>query len=236
MNICIPSFRLLADWITFLWQALPPKLRPTLLEILFGCIISKTGHVTDAILAIRPKLFWNSYYKAIERGSYSWLAQMRQWFVLVLRLFPSRTITLVIDDFITVRASKKAPSVDLYHDHSKRPNRPTFLWGQMRVALGIICSRGKTHAAFPLLLRLMRNTGNRSKLDAARFLMRLVLRHIPNGRKVRLLVDAWYMKGPLVIDLIRKGTAVIGQARRDTALNLLPPEPKQRKRGRPRKY
>jgi len=236
MNLCTQNFSILAEWITFLWKALPAKLRPTFLELLFGCIISRTGHITDAILAIRPGLFWNSYYKAIEKGSYSWLLQLRQWFRLILKIVPSRTITLVIDDFITVRASKKAPSTELYHDHARRANRPHFLWGQMRVALGIICSNGKRHAALPLLLKLMRTTGNTSKLDAARLLMRTILRQIPKYRKVRLLVDAWYMKGPLLIDLIREKITVIGQVRRDTALYLLPPLVTERRRGRPRKY
>ena len=230
------TFALLAEWITFLWQALPAKLRPTFLELLFGCIISRTGHITDAILAIRPGLFWNSYYKAIEKGSYSWLLQLRQWFMLILKIFPAQTITLVIDDFISVRASKKAPSADLYHDHARRANRPQFLWGQMRVAVGIICSYGKRHAAFPLLLKLMRTTGNTSKLDAACLLMRTILRWIPHERTIRLLLDAWYMKGPLLLDLMQKKVVVIGQVRRDTALYLPPPPVTARKRGRPRKY
>lgn len=40
--------------------------------------------------------------------------------MLVIRLFPFRIITLVIDDFITVRASRPVPPVDLYHDHATR--------------------------------------------------------------------------------------------------------------------
>ena len=236
MNLCTQNFTMLADWVTFLWKALPAKLRPTFLELLFGCIISRTGHITDAILAIRPGLFWNSYYKVIEKGSYSWLLQMRQWYTLILKLFPARTITLVIVDFITVRASKKAPSTERYHDHARRANRPQFLWGQMRVALGIICSCGKRHASVPLLLKLMKTTGNTSKLDAARLLIRIILRQTPPDRKVRLLTDAWYMKGPLLLDLIRGKVAVIGQVRRDTALYLPPPIVTKRRRGRPRKY
>ena len=236
MNPCTHTFSLLAEWITFLWKALPAKLRPTFLELLFGCIISRTGHITDAILAIRPGLFWNSYYKAIEKGSYSWLLQMRQWLRLILKIFPSQTVTLVIDDFISVRASKNAPSSKLFHDHAQRANRPQFLWGQMRVALGIICSHGKRHAALPLLLKLIRTAGNTSKLDAARLLMRTVLRQIPQGRKVRLLMDAWYMKGPLLRDLMREKITIIGQVRRDTALYLPPPPVTEKRRGRPRKY
>ena len=106
----------------------------------------------------------------------------------------------------------------------------------MRVALGIICFHGKRHAALPLLLKLMRTAGNTSKLDAAHLLMKTIIRQIPQGRKVRLLVDAWYMKGPLLSDLMREKIAVIGQVRRDTALYLSPPPVTEKRRGRPRKY
>ena len=43
-------FILLTRWITFLWQALPAKLRPTLLELLIGAMICSSGHLTDALL------------------------------------------------------------------------------------------------------------------------------------------------------------------------------------------
>ena len=44
------TFNLTHRWITFLWQALPAKLRPTLLELLIGAMICGSGHLTDALL------------------------------------------------------------------------------------------------------------------------------------------------------------------------------------------
>ena len=153
MNLQRKTFQIFAQWVTFLWQALPPKLQPTLLEMLFGAMISRKGHVTSAIMCIRTKLHWNSYYKAIERGRFFWLLLAKQWLALLMKLFAPKELLVTIDDFITVRNSQKAPSVGLHHDHVKRSNRTRFLWGQLRVCLGIIFQKGSRCAAFPLLLK-----------------------------------------------------------------------------------
>src|SRR5689334_9240654 len=52
---------------------------------------------------------------------------------------------------------------------------------------------------------------------------------------ITLLLDAWYMKGYLIVDALKHGAVVIGQVRRDTAL-YDPPPPRTGKPGRPRKY
>ncbi len=236
MNLQRKTFQIFAQWVTFLWQALPPKLQPTLLEMLFGAMISRKGHVTSAIMCIRTKLHWNSYYKAIERGRFFWLLLAKQWLALLMKLFAPNELLVTIDDFITVRTSQKAPSVGLHHDHVKRSNRTRFLWGQLRVCLGIIFQKGSRCAAFPLLLRLMHSTGNTNKLTPARFLLKLLHKHVASNMLVKVLIDAWYMKGPLVLELIRMGAVVIGQARRDSALYLQPVTPHKKQRGRPRKY
>lgn len=236
MNLHVETFQIFAQWITFLWQALPPKLQPTMLELLFGAMISRRGHITSAILAIRPKLFWNSYFKAIEQGRFVWLLLAKRWLVLLIDVFQLDELVLTLDDFISVRASKKAPAVGWHFDHAKRSNRPNFLWGQLRVCLGIVCRQGSRAAAFPLLLKLMPATGNTNKLKAATFLMKLLHKHIALHMRVKVLIDAWFMRGPLVLELIRMGAVVIGQARKDSALYLPPDTPKKKPRGRPRKY
>ena len=121
-----PIIKTLIEWINFIWKALPIRIRPTMLELLFGAMICKKGHITTALLAIRYKLTWTSYFKAIEKGRYFWLAIARQWFRLILKILPERPLICAIDDFITPRASKKAPSVGLHYDHAKKPNRPKF--------------------------------------------------------------------------------------------------------------
>ena len=108
MNLQTETFQIFAQWVTFIWQALPPKLQPTLLELLFGAMIARRGHITSAILAIRPKLFWNSYFKAIERGRFVWLLLAKRWLVLLIDVFQLNELVLTLDDFISVRASKRS--------------------------------------------------------------------------------------------------------------------------------
>lgn len=229
-------WQMLAQWLTFLWQALPVKLRPTLLELLVGNMISGAGHVTDAILAVLGKTNYTNYFKALQSNGYSWLKLSYRWMELVLLYLPRPTITLIIDDVLTPRASKKAPSAALYHDHANKPNRPTYIFGQMRVALAMVLTYGGKAAAFPWLWRLIRSTGNRSKLTAAHLLMTVARRWLPLYIGIRLLLDAWYMKKALVLPMIEQGITVIGQVRHDTALFLLPTQPSSPRRGAPRKY
>lgn len=234
-KLLIP-YQVLAHWLTFLWQAVPIKLRPTLLELLIGNILSGSGHVTDAILNVLAKTTWTNYFKALQSNGFSWLSLCRRWLDLVLHYFPRLTITLVIDDMLTPRTSKKAPSAAVYHDHAHRPNRPPFILGQLRVALALVLTYGGRTAAFPWLWRLIRSTGNRSKLTAAQVLMTVARHWLPEYIRIRLLLDAWFMKKPLVFPLIQQRITVIGQVRHDSVLYLLPTQPSSPRRGAPRKY
>src|SRR3954453_14935169 len=83
------------------------------------------------------------------------------------------------------------------------------------------------------MLRLVRRGTHRGKLSSARFLVRLLGRRL--GR-VRLLLDAWFMRARLIEAALADGHTVIGRVRRDLALYAVPRPPRRRRRGRPRKY
>ena len=74
-----------ADWISTLFQHIPKKLRPSLLELLIGTIVA-AGHVTDALLAIDFFKHWTSYYKIIEYSRFSALSLTIGWFLLTWSL------------------------------------------------------------------------------------------------------------------------------------------------------
>ena len=133
MQVACDALKILAQWITFLLTAVTPKLRPTLLEMLIGTMISRNGHITDALFAIRFHRFWGTYHKIIEKGRFEWMKLARRWLELLIQLFGVEAINLAIDDFITFRSSKKAPSCAIHHDHAHRSNRPKFVRGQLRV-------------------------------------------------------------------------------------------------------
>ena len=223
----------LFECITFLIRALPVRSVPTFLELLIGAMLTQTGFVTGAWLAINPLRSWSAYYKWLQEGKWSWVALGLQMARMVVAFFPQLAWFLIIDDTFVYRASRKAPGSGVYHQHGNKANRPQYARGQCWVSLALSVSRGRKHSAIPLLSRLMRTDGNTGKLDAARVLLR-TMAGVFTGKKVCLLVDSWYMKYPLIAFVLALGFQVIGQVRRDTALYALPVV--TGKRGRPARY
>jgi hypothetical protein len=236
MRTHLKTLSLITEWISFLWMALPAKLRPTFLELLIGAMVAQSGHVTKALLSIRPMKTWTTYFKAIEKGHFFWMKLAKQWLALLMSQLGDKELIVVIDDFITPRSSLKAPSVGLHHDHAKRMNRPRYLWGQIRVSLAMIGNYSNRHTAFPLLMHLIRKGGNRTKLHSALLLMRVLMKWVPPKTRIKLLLDCWYMKGPFLLPIIDQVKCIIGQVRKDTALYSSPPKRVKKKPGRPRKY
>jgi hypothetical protein len=225
--------RAMFDAITFLAQALPKRSVPTFLELLFGAMLTQTGFVTDAILAVDTVRHWNSYYKWLHFGKWSWVALSRQTVRLALQMFPRRRWFLMIDDTIVFRSSKKAPGSAIHHQHGCKTNRPTYVRGQCWVTLALTLSKGFRSLGVPILSRLARQGGNSGKLVAAKTLLR-VIAPLLKGFQTILLMDSWYMRCSLILYALEHGMQVIGQVRRDTALFQLPE--RTGKRGRPRKY
>jgi hypothetical protein len=223
----------LFESITFLVQALPLRSAPTFIELVIGAMLTETGFVTSAYLALPMKRNWSSYYKWIEKGKWSWVAVGIQMARLLIRLFPQPLWHLIIDDTLILRSSKKAPGSKIHREHSRKPNRPEFVRGQCWVSLAAVVENGLQTAAIPILSRLMRTEGNGSKLTAAKTLLRVIV-PIFEKLSVRLLLDSWYMRGTLLLAALKAGLQVIGQVRKDTALFRVPEQ--RTKRGRPRKY
>lgn len=231
---------ILVLWINFISKSLPLRAMRTYTELLIGVIVSSSGHITKALLAVGHQKHFSTYYWLIEKGKWSWLYTIGQLIQLIISYFPRKEWNLLIDDFICSRASTYAPEVKYHHEHGQKPNRPKYIWGQQWVSLGLSLSWGKRVAALPLILRLHRFVGNRTKITTATALVRTVISTFRKTGKetIRCLVDSWYMKSTFVLPLLKKGIHVIGQARIDTALFKHPDisPANKRKRGRPRKY
>ena len=189
--------RALFDAITFLAQALPKRSVPTFLELLFGAMLTQRGFVTDAVLAVNTVRHWNSYYKWLHFGKWSWVALGRQTARLALQMFPRRRWFLMIDDTIVFRSSKKAPGSAIHFQHGNKTNRPTFIRGQCWVTLALTLSKGFRSLGIPILSRLARQGGNSGKLVAAKTLLR-VIAPVFEGFQTLLLMDSWYMRCILI--------------------------------------
>ena len=231
---------LIVLWLNFVFAALPVRIITTYAELLIGAIVSGSGHITDALLAVGHQKHFSTYYWLIEKAKWSWLKVAKQLIRLIVTFFPRVEWNLIIDDFICPRSSKDAPGAKYHHEHGQKPNRPRYIWGQQWVALGLSLTWGKMCISLPLLLRLHKYVGNRTKITTAITLVRAVLPlFIKTGKeKIRCLVDAWYMKRTLILPLLKRAVHAIGQVRKDTALFLEPilVLKKDRKKGRPRTY
>jgi hypothetical protein len=229
----VPVPPVLAALIGRLAAAVPGRARATFTELLIGAAVTRGGHVTDAILAVGLSRAWTTYYWLLERGRWSWLSVWRALLGVLEGLFAPPVWHVVIDDTVVERISAGAPGSLIHHNHSAKPNRPRFLRGQGWLCLAAVVERGWRVGAVPLMLRLVRRGTHRGKLRSARFLLRLL-----GGRlgRVRLLLDAWFMRARLIEAALADGHTVIGRVRRDLALYAVPRPPPRRRRGRPRKY
>src|SRR3954469_23190227 len=60
----------LCRWIGEIVQSSPEAARLTLLELIVGALLASGGHVTQAILALTPRLGWQAYHWMLERGRF----------------------------------------------------------------------------------------------------------------------------------------------------------------------
>src|SRR3954466_1821177 len=223
---------ILASLVGRIAVAVPARARPTFLELLLGAAATKSGHVTDAILSSGVSRCWTTYFWFLERGRWSWLQVWHALLEVLTTLFAPAVWHVVVDDSVVERLSTRAPGSMIHHNHTAKPNRPRFLRGQGWLCLAAVVERDWKVGAVPLMLRLVRRGANRGNLRSARFLLRLLGNRL--GR-VRVLLDAWFMRGWLILATIADGHTVIGRVRRDLALYSVP-RPARCRRGRPRKY
>jgi hypothetical protein len=224
---------LLTTLVGRLAAAVPRRARTTFTELLIGAATTRGGHVTDAILAAGLSRSWTTYFWFLQRGRWAWLAVWQALLTALATLFDPPVWHVVIDDTVVERISARAPGSLMHHNHTAKPNRSRFLRGQGWLCLAAVVERGWRVGAVPLMLRLVRRGTNRGKLTSAGFLLRLLGDRL--GR-VRVLLDAWFMRARLIEAAVADGHTVIGRVRRDLALYGVPRPPRQRQRGRPRKY
>src|ERR1041384_4566547 len=223
---------ILASVIACLAAAVPARGRATFLDLLLGTAATKSGHVTDAILASGLSRGWSTYYWFLEQGRWSWLRVWAALLEVLTMLFRPAVWYAVIDDSVVERVSTKAPGSLTHHNHNAKPNRPKFLRGQGWLCLAAVIERNDfAVGAVPLLLRLVRRGTNRGKLRSAGLLLHLLGQRLGH---VRLLLDAWFMRAWLIHRALAAGHTVIGGVRRGLALFDVPKTPRKRRQGGPR--
>jgi DDE superfamily endonuclease len=224
----------LSRWVREIVGAIPGPARSTVAELILGALLGGGGHVTRAVLALTPRLGWQAYHWMLERGRFRLLGLVAALCGIVRRETcggPRRFA--IIDDTLAPRCSTRAPGAAVRFDHARKPNRPAFLLSQAFVTLAAVVPCRDRPRAAPIVTGLCRGLGHAGKIALAKGLLRAVGDRLG---PLCLLLDAWYMRASLIRAALRRGHAVVGQVRRDTALFRLPPPRLSGTRGRPRLY
>jgi hypothetical protein len=217
-------------WISEIIASVPGRCAITVLELLTGTMLTGYGSISQAILAVPCRRHWTSYYWMVRKGQFDW--KVRALCRIVRREFPSERCVVVGDDTLIPRVSEAAPGAAIQYDHAHKPNRPDYILAQTVVSLSAVIGNSLGFWSVPLMSNLAVRTGNHGKLETMRAMVEEVSASLG---AITLLLDAWYMKGYLIVDALTRDAIVIGQVRRDTAL-YGPPPLRTGKPGRPRKY
>jgi hypothetical protein len=223
---------ILSRWLREIVLSIPEAARATVAELIIGALLAGGGHVTQAFLALTPRLGWQAYHWMIERGSFRLLGLVAALCAILRREVAGRCFA-ILDDTLAPRSSARAPGAAVRFDHAAKTNRPKFLLCQSFGTLSAVVPCRDRPRAAPVVTGLCRSIGNAGKLAIAKGLLRAVGDRLG---PLSLLLDAWYMRGSLIRTALRLGHDVIGQVRRDTALFRLPAPRGPGTRGRRRLY
>src|SRR3954452_251815 len=117
----------LCRWVLEIVQSSPEATRLTLAELIIGALLASGEHVTQAFLALTPRLGWQAYHWMLEHGRFRLLGLISALCRIVRREIGAGRCFALIDDTLAPRASAKAPGAAVRFDHAHKRNRPAFL-------------------------------------------------------------------------------------------------------------
>src|SRR3712207_4091661 len=164
----------LSRWVREIVGAIPGPARSTIAELILGALLGGGGHVTQAILALTPRLGWQAYHWMIEHGRFRLLGLVAALCGIVRRETCGPRRFVIIDDGLAPRCSAKAPGAAMRFDHARKPNRPAFLLCQAFVALAAVVPCRDRPRAVPIVTGLCRAAGHAGKIALAKGLLRAV--------------------------------------------------------------
>src|SRR3954454_13130107 len=99
----------LGRWVGEIVLTIPQLARRTVAELIVGGVLAGGGHVTQAFLALTPRLGWQADHWMLERRRFRLLGLLASLCGIVgLESLGGRSFA-IIDDSLAPRASAKAP-------------------------------------------------------------------------------------------------------------------------------
>lgn len=240
------------QWVQWLAAGLHGRSRWRLSLILLGIVFARGRRtVTTWLRAVGISDDFADYYYFLQPLGRKSKALAERLFMLLLTHLPTGSrLLLAVDDTPTKRYGPCVQGAGIHHNPTPGPADQKFLYGHIWVTISLVLRHPLWQTiGLPLLGLLYVRTKDiakippkhgwefRTKLQlAVKGLRPLVQLAIAAGKTVWIVADGAYAKRPFLRPLRRMGVTVVSRLRKDAALWTLPPQPKQRRRGRPRKY
>lgn len=180
----------------------------------------------------------NAFYYACSYAKVDYSRFMNVTATMALKLIPDtlryQPVFLCIDDTMAAKSGTKFEDVSKLFDHAAHKGS-NYLNGHCFVSLMLcipVWNKDRIHyLAVPLGYRMWQK--KESKLELAASMVRQVMPEFHQKRNVIILCDSWYVKKDLVCIVEEYDNLdLIGNARSDSVMYDLPPQPTGR-RGRP---
>src|SRR5215211_830111 len=113
----------LGRWVGEIVLSIPQPARRTVAELIVGGLLAGGGHVTQAFLALTPRLGWQAYHWMLERGQFRLLSLISALCRIVRGEIGERRCFAIIDDTLAPRSSAQAPGVAVRFDHAANGRR-----------------------------------------------------------------------------------------------------------------
>jgi DDE superfamily endonuclease len=240
------------QWVDWLAAGLHGRCRWRLSLIIMGVVFARGRRtVTTWLRAVGIQDDFADYYYFLQPlGRKAQETAARLLAVLLVRLETGDRLLLGVDDSPTKRYGPKVQGAGIHHNPTPGPADQKFLYGHIWVTFSLILRHPLWHTLGLPLLGLMYVRAKdvikipakygwkfRTKLQLAVEQL-LVFAELAKaaGKALWVVADGAYAKRSFLKPLRAAGVVVVSRLRKDAALFDLPSAPKQRGRGRPRRY
>jgi hypothetical protein len=220
---------------TFLWFAT---------ALAATCVRSDLAGVTSLIRALGLKEacydrmldFFHSKGIDLEELTWRWVDLIMSALNPFLYIVNGRAV-LLADGLKVGKTGRKMPAVKKLFQSSENNTKPAFISGHSCQAIAVVTKAARSFLAIPLACRIQEgvvftNRDQRSLLDKLVILLRSLCLSMP----YYLVADTYYAAQAIIRPLLKAGQHLVTAAR-ITAVGYEPaPQPKKRKRGRPKLY
>jgi hypothetical protein len=242
----------LASWVNRLQGLLHQRLAGRLTTVLLGMLFARGRRTVASWLRAAGvgAAFPAYYYFLGSLGRNADLVAGAVLHLVVQVLAPGECLRLALDDTPTPRYGPKVQGAGIHHNPTPGPADQQFLYGHVWVTLAVLARHPLWHTiGLPLrallyvrrrdIARLPRRTRVRfrTKLEMAAELIAWTAQRLRwLGKTLWVVVDGAYGKRPVLRHAQAHHVVVVSRLRKDARLFAVPPPPRQRRPGRPRKY